>query len=32
MAIYMFKGTYTNASINAMVEKPVDRTSMINKA
>ena len=32
MAIYMFKGTYTNASINAMVEKPVDRTSLISKA
>ncbi len=32
MAIYMFKGTYTNASINAMVEKPVDRTSLIIKA
>ena len=32
MAIYMFKGTYTNASINAMVEKPVDLTSLISKA
>ena len=24
MAIYMFKGTYTDASIKAIVKKPVD--------
>ena len=32
MAIYMFKGTYTQASIQAMVENPVDRTALISKA
>ena len=32
MAIYMFKGTYTDASIKAMVKKPVDRSSLISKA
>ena len=28
----MFKGTYTQASIQAMVENPVDRTALISKA
>ena len=32
MAIYMFKGTYTDASIKAMVKKPVDRSSLISEA
>ena len=32
MAIYMFKGTYTDASIKAMVKKPVDRSGLISKA
>ena len=32
MAIYMFKGTYTDASIKAMVKKPVDRSNLISKA
>ena len=32
MAIYMFKGTYTMASIQAMVENSVDRTALISKA
>ena len=31
-AIYMFKGTYTQASIQAMVENPVDRTALILRA
>ena len=32
MAIYMFKGTYTDASIKAMVKKPVERSNLISKA
>ena len=32
MAVYMFKGTYTNDSIKAMVDNPVDRTELVAKA
>ena len=32
MALYMFKGSYTNESIKAMVENPVDRTVLVSKA
>ena len=32
MSLYMFKATYTSASIKAMVENPTDRSRMIAKA
>ena len=32
MSLYMFKATYTSASIKAMVENPTDRSGMIAKA
>ena len=32
MALYMFKGSYTNESIKAMVENPMDRTELVSKA
>jgi len=32
MSLYMYKATYTSASIKAMVENPTDRSGMIAKA
>ena len=32
MSLYMFKASYTSASIKAMVENPTDRSGMIAKA
>ena len=32
MSLYMFKATYTSASIKAMVENPTDRSGIIAKA
>ena len=32
MSLYMFKATYTSASIKAMVENPTDRSGLIAKA
>ena len=32
MALYMFKATYTSASIKAMVDNPTDRSEVLAKA